>query len=145
MKIAQLVFDAHEMSKSKGWWEDEQQTAIAESESVEIGDLLRRVGAINDAVPSAPGLRISVNCILSKLALIASEAVGESLECVRNLDFAPRLQPNGKPEGLPSELADIVIRVFDLAGSLSIDLETAIVEKMAFNATRPHRHGGRAA
>ncbi len=145
MKIAKLVEEAHETAKLKGWWEDEQEAAKAEGESAEIGDLLRRIGAINDAVPSTPGLRISINCILSKLALIASEAVGESLECVRDLDFKPRRRADGKPEGLPSELADIVIRVFDLAGALGLDLDTAIEEKMAFNATRSHRHGGRAA
>lgn len=145
MTIAQLVIEAHEMSKSKGWWEDEQEAAQADGESVEVGDLLRRVGVVNDAVPSVPGLRISINCILSKLALIASEAVGEAVECVRDLDFKPRRRHDGKPEGLPSELADIAIRVFDLAGAMGIDLQGAIVEKMAFNATRPHRHGGRAA
>lgn len=51
-------------------------------------------------------------------------------------EFAPH-----KPEGVPSELADIVIRVFDLAGALGIDLADAIKEKAAFNATRPHKHG----
>jgi NTP pyrophosphatase (non-canonical NTP hydrolase) len=48
-----------------------------------------------------------------------------------------------KPCGIPSELADVVIRVGDLAGHLGIDLEGAITEKMRYNATRPHRHGGK--
>lgn len=34
------------------------------------------------------------------------------------------------------ELADLLIRVFDLAGALGYDLEGAYREKMAFNATR---------
>lgn len=46
-----------------------------------------------------------------------------------------------KPEGVPSELADIVIRVLDLAGALQIDLASAIKEKAAYNATRGHKHG----
>ncbi len=51
----------------------------------------------------------------------------------------------GKPCGFPSEMADVVIRVLDLCGAAGIDLEGAILEKMAFNDTRPYRHGGKAA
>lgn len=50
-------------------------------------------------------------------------------------------RPLYKPEGLPSELADIVIRAADMAYTEGIDLEEAILEKMAYNATRPHKHG----
>lgn len=47
----------------------------------------------------------------------------------------------GKPSGIPSELADLVIRCCDMASELGIDLVRAIEEKMAYNATRPHKHG----
>lgn len=47
----------------------------------------------------------------------------------------------GKPEGVPSELADVVIRVFDLAGEFEIDLAQVISDKLAFNATREKMHG----
>lgn len=47
----------------------------------------------------------------------------------------------GKPEGVPAELADIVIRVADLAEICGIDLEAAITEKMGYNSTRPYKHG----
>ena len=39
------------------------------------------------------------------------------------------------------ELADIVIRVFDLAYSKGIDLQWHIEQKMRYNTTRPHMHG----
>lgn len=48
-----------------------------------------------------------------------------------------------KPVGFPSELADIVIRVMDLAEHIGISLEEVIVEKMAYNKTRPIKHGGK--
>lgn len=32
-------------------------------------------------------------------------------------------EENGKPCGIPSELADVVIRVFDFCGGMDIDLE----------------------
>ena len=46
-----------------------------------------------------------------------------------------------KPEGVPSELADVVIRVFDLAEELGIDLGAVIEEKLKYNATRIAGHG----
>ncbi len=48
-----------------------------------------------------------------------------------------------KPEGIPIELADVVIRIFDFCGQHSINLEDAIVQKMQYNECRPHRHGGK--
>lgn len=46
-----------------------------------------------------------------------------------------------KPEGFPIELADAVIRIFDLAEALGIDLQAAIEQKMNYNETRPYKHG----
>lgn len=49
-----------------------------------------------------------------------------------------------KPEGIASELADVIIRVLDICGHYGIDIEQVVAEKMAYNATRAHRHGGKA-
>lgn len=48
-----------------------------------------------------------------------------------------------KPEGIPSELADVFIRLFDMCGYYGIDIEAAIAEKHQYNLTRPYRHGGK--
>ena len=44
---------------------------------------------------------------------------------------------------LPEELADAVIRIFDLAGFLCIDLEKYIDQKHEYNRGRPYRHGNK--
>ena len=53
------------------------------------------------------------------------------------------LSQGGKPEGIPAELADVVIRIADMCGLYGIDLLEAIKIKMQYNKTRPHRHGGK--
>lgn len=46
-----------------------------------------------------------------------------------------------KPCGIPSEIADVIIRAFDFCGRNNIDIQKAVEEKMAFNRTRPFKHG----
>jgi NTP pyrophosphatase (non-canonical NTP hydrolase) len=48
-----------------------------------------------------------------------------------------------KPEGIAAELADVIIRVGDLAGILGFDLEDAVREKMEYNSKRSFMHGGK--
>jgi NTP pyrophosphatase (non-canonical NTP hydrolase) len=78
-----------------------------------------------------------------KLMLIVSE-VGEAMEELRTHSVEPlrTLTYEGeKPVGFMSELADVVIRVGDLAEIVGGDLEDAVRVKMAYNKTRPHKHG----
>jgi hypothetical protein len=48
-----------------------------------------------------------------------------------------------KPEGVRSELADTVIRVASLSAHRGLRLGAKLSEKLAYNATRAHRHGGK--
>lgn len=81
--------------------------------------------------------------VSSKLALIHSE-VSEALEELRDPArgiYYARRREDGKPEGFGSELADIVIRVADLAHGLGLSLGAAVAGKMKYNAGRPPMHG----
>ena len=79
------------------------------------------------------------------IALIHSE-VSEALE-----EYRAGREPgrtlyrvcDNKPEGIPIELADVVIRILDACGKYGIDLEKAIQLKMAYNKLRPYKHGGK--
>ena len=88
-----------------------------------------------------PAISITLDEILSKLALVHAE-VSEGVEEVRKgRECCVYRVENGKPEGLVVELADAVIRIADLCEALDLDLEQAIVQKHLFNKTRPYKHG----
>lgn len=69
-----------------------------------------------------------------KLLLVITE-VAEATEALRKkpIDF----------EGFHEEIADTFIRLFDICGSVGIDLEKVMVEKMHANMKRPPLHGKR--
>lgn len=79
-----------------------------------------------------------------QIALIHSE-LSEALEEFRDgKDYTEIYSDEkGKPCGIPTELADVLIRIFDTCGRYGIDLESAIKLKMDYNKTRPYKHGGK--
>ena len=80
--------------------------------------------------------------VVAKLALIGTE-VAEAIEDMRDGRIEATVTDTGKPVGLPSELADIIIRTIDLAYVLGVDIDEAIVTKIAANRGRGHMHGGK--
>ena len=77
------------------------------------------------------------------VALIHSE-LSEALEEYRsNHGVTEVYQEAGKPEGVPIELADAIIRILDYCGYAGIDIVAALERKHEYNKTRPYRHGGK--
>lgn len=75
------------------------------------------------------------------LALIVTE-VAEAIEDIRDGNLEASFD-GLKPVGLPSEVADILIRTFNFAQRMGIDVEAALELKATYNDTRPIAHGGK--
>lgn len=82
------------------------------------------------STPSSLATEAERDAMLGKLMLVTTE-VAEAAEAVRKENF----------QNFVEELADICIRVFDIAGTMEIDILSAIKIKHRFNLGRGPRHG----
>lgn len=109
----ELQASIHEGNVKAGWWTDL-------SSGIDLAEECRK------------GTRFGKALVAEKLCLVHSEA-SESMEGARK-DLMDDKLPHRKM--IEVELADVVIRVKDLAGALELDLAGAIQEKLAYNAVR---------
>ena len=85
-----------------------------------------------------------------ELHMLMVSEIAEATEAVRRgypaaFKFNQPLESeDGKPEGEAIELIDCVIRIMDYFGHMGWDMERLLKWKMAYNKTRPYRHGGKA-
>jgi len=104
----------HAWSKRKGWWKKPQ------------GDVAKKLLMLHSEVAEmTEDLRVTEEKDLN----------------IINWEYDKHGQL--KPIGFASELADLFIRMADLAGKLDIDLSAAVALKMRFNEDRPYQHGGK--
>ena len=111
--INKLQEEIHSSNLEAGWWTDlATGTDLAEE--------------------SRSNSRLGKALVAEKLCLIHSE-VSEAMEASRK-----NLMDDKLPHrlGVEVELADAIIRIFDLAGALHLDIGGAIEEKRAFNLSR---------
>jgi hypothetical protein len=104
--------------------------------------------AIQGKCHSCKGSGICKRDPLQSMMLVISE-LSEATEHFRNGNHDQPLhalyEVDGKPDGFAFEIVDAIIRLLNMAGELGIDVKQGIPKKMAYNETRPYRHGGKKA
>lgn len=108
--INKLVNEIHDNNVKSGWWTNLE---TGESLTSKLGETPKRN-------------------IPEMLCLVHSE-ISEAMEGYRKNLMDDKLPHRSM---LEVELADAVIRIFDMAGGLDMDLEGAIYEKVEFNKSR---------
>lgn len=166
--LNELAAQIHETAKAKGFWDPtrcgdkfcDTETPRHPAEALLLigSEVTEAYEAIRDGYPLAEdktdwiGHGNVVNHTMTQMGTGA-----EAVMVVTQLDGSPMFPPvpvtdeiyrrlgfEPKPVGVPSELADIIIRTLDTAAAWGIDIDAAIERKMAYNLTRAHKHGRKA-
>ena len=132
--LQQLQADIFEGNKARGWWENRDISNV----DTNLGLLML---ICSEAAEGCEEVRKGMPMFYTLPNIMNS--AGQPLQQFNEEPL--RAPADQKPEGLGSELADIVIRCFDMAGGHNFDLGAAILAKLRYNATRAHRHGGKLA
>lgn len=143
--LSEIVKLSHGNARTKGWWGDAAVTGGA-TEPRNFGEIISLMHSeLSEALEAwrshAPLDRNTADMSLEVADLIMQTPEDELPALLKQL--GPELIT--KPEGIASELADVLIRVADAAGAYAIPIANAVRTKMAFNRTRSFRHGGKAA
>ncbi len=149
MEIKDIVNETHKTAKEKGFWD--------------------AFGTIAAQIKNDNQRHDAMQAFYSQKLMLTVSELSEALEALRSDKMADRdqftqdflrIEEYGKQKGIEvteqdwrylfetlikntfeDELADALIRIFDLCGKLDIDIEWHLQQKMQYNGMRPYKHG----
>ena len=138
-----LAEDIFEANRAKGFWD--QERPLTETTMLIVTELAEAVEEERAGRPAAwyrdhmkPGDPVETE----NIAFDDSGLVFHTDDVQGGPGHIEPLKPL-KPEGVDVELIDSLIRLLDLLGSRGTDVDGLLRQKLAYNASRPRRHGKR--
>lgn len=163
-RFSLVAKDIHDTAVEKGWWPEEGRNfgeviANIHSEATEAwkewvhgrGLAVTYYTIDMDKLPVNPRDHV-LDQLAAKWARFQRYLKSDSSEFIHKPDQPSREEVRAlvsagilEPHGIPTELADIIIRCLDMMAAGGLDVDDVIEEKMLYNLTRAHRHGGKRA
>lgn len=132
MTINQTLQRAHEMARSKGFWEEEKRN-IPEA-------LLLIISEVSEATEALRKNHYAKQEVVDSLAHDLELDRTDEEFMLKAINWKTAFE-EGVKSSFEDEVADVAIRLFDLCGGLNIDLEKHIEMKMKYNSMRGYKHG----
>ena len=133
-KLNELAKEIHENAVAHGWWDEERSLP-------EI--LMLCVSELSEALEEYRAGRPMLWHACEEAEASHPCDPKDYHDCIKAGKTEECRYYGQKPEGIAVEMADCMIRILDWCGREGIDIERVIAEKMAYNKTRPYRHGGK--
>lgn len=127
MNINTLIELSHATAKEKGFWDSERN--VPELLMLIVSELSEGLEALRKEHKSNPDI------VASLYNAYVEDPHPMDIETFKH-EFESHVK-----NSFEDEIADTVIRLFDLCGGLGIDLETHILLKINYNKLRGYKHG----
>lgn len=153
--LEQAMQAVHEINREKGWHENgrtvSDYVALIMTELAEAVEAFRNGHDFNEihyTVKTSPSILVDLDP--SGPAYRGLRKIQEwngtrgDTEPPTEEEWAALVEVGiAKPEGVAVEFVDALIRILDTLGAEGTNLQHIFDLKMAYNRTRPHRHGGK--
>lgn len=138
--VNELVKESYENSQLKGWY-SEGEFNIPEKLMLIVSEVSEALESYREhkKFEEETGYSLTDTFFIGKDGDLISEPYYYGIDD----GFYKNPLGRNKVAGFPSELADIIIRVADLAGKMGINLGEVLELKLHYNRERPYRHGNK--